>query len=292
MFFTKIHGCGNDYIFLDCRQDQPEQPGFLARKLCHRKTGIGGDGLVLLLPSDCADCRMVIYNPDGSEAEMCGNAIRGICYLYNKLTGEEKDILNVETLSGVRECLIHRDFTPLQVTVDMGEPVINPRKIPVLSERGVVINEEIQILGETFTMTCVSMGNPHAVVFVEDVSHIKLEEIGIPFEHNLRFPNRTNVEFVQVISRERVRVRVWERGTGETLACGTGACAVVAAGVLTGRLSRSVEVMLPGGNLHVDYDEVTNHIWMSGPTVMVFDGEIDLDHMPPEFRVLPENFGS
>ena len=269
--FVKVEGCGNDYLFLDtAREKLPDDRSRLARDLCHPHFGPGGDGIVLFGPSGQGDARMEIYNADGSRAEMCGNAIRGLCLLL--LERERKDFYRVETDAGLKLCQMLEQDGQTMVQVDMGAPVWEPGKIPCRSEKNIVANEPIQIMQEEFLMTCVSMGNPHAVIFVPSVASLNLEELGIPIEHNLRFPNRTNVEFVQIQDRNHVKVRVWERGVGETLACGTGACAVLAAGRLTGKLDDLVKVKLPGGTLQVQQYQEKGSIFLTGPVHKVYEG--------------------
>lgn len=280
MKFSKMHGCGNDYIVVNCFHEVVYYPAILAKKICAPHFGVGADGLVLIGYSGVADYCMKMYNPDGSQGEMCGNAIRCLGkYVYeNKMT--DKTLLTIETLAGIKKLYLKVVSDRVtEVKVDMGKPILAPQAIPVRSEKNIVIDEPIQILGVEYEMTCVSMGNPHAVVFVENVNSIKLQQIGIPFEHHLRFPNRINVEFVQILDRKRIKMRVWERGTGETLACGTGACAGVVAGTLSNRLDNVVEVSLPGGKLYVNYDEKIQTVFLTGPAKTVFTGEIDIHHL-------------
>ena len=277
MKFTKMHGCGNDYIFINCMDEVVTQPEQLAKQLSDRHFGIGGDGLVLIKESQVADYKMEMYNADGSRGEMCGNAIRCIGkYVYeNKLT--YRTTISIETLAGIKTLFLSVNaHGVVDIMVDMGSPILSPGLIPVCSEKGIVIDEQITILGEDYRMTCLSMGNPHAVVFVEDVRTLNLNRIGIPFEHNLRFPNRTNVEFVQIMDENNIKMRVWERGAGETLACGTGACAAVVAGILNQKLANEVVVHLKGGLLKVRYDTKENIVYLSGSATKVFEGVIEL----------------
>lgn len=281
MQFTKMQGCGNDYIYINCFKEEVKNPAQLAIKLSDRHFGIGSDGIVLIEPSDKADFFMSMYNADGSRAEMCGNAIRCVGkYVYERRM-TDKTKLSIDTLSGIKflelklENGAEDDRQVSYVTVNMGNPILEPEFIPVLSESDMVIKEEIMIDHDTYEMTCVSMGNPHAVVFVEDVKKLDLEEIGPKFEHHELFPRRTNTEFVQVVDRNHIIMRVWERGSGETLACGTGACASVVAGLLEKRLDEHVTVELLGGSLEIFYDQTTNIVYMTGPAVEVFTGVID-----------------
>ncbi|BBF45418.1 diaminopimelate epimerase [Lachnospiraceae bacterium KM106-2] len=277
MKFTKMHGCGNDYIFINSLKEEVPSPAYLAKKISDRHFGVGADGLVLIGSSQTADYSMKMFNPDGSIGEMCGNAIRCIGkYVYeNHLTN--KTTITVETLAGIKTLFLTiRNNEVIEVMVDMGKPIVEPCAIPVMSEKNIVIDEPISIMGVEYRMTCVSMGNPHAVVFVDSVGGLKIDQIGIPFEYNLRFPNRTNVEFVQIVDRNNIKMRVWERGTGETLACGTGACAAVMAGIYNNLLEERVVVKLKGGILKVEYDSKDNIVYLSGPAKMVFEGDMML----------------
>lgn len=278
MKFTKMHGCGNDYIFLDSRFDSISEPEKLARTLSDRHMGIGADGLVLIGTSEKADISMRMYNADGSVGEMCGNAIRCIGkYVYENGI-KSKTTLTVDTLAGIKTLFLTLNQNKVvEVMVDLGKPIITAKDIPVLTEKDAVIEEPITILDKEFKMTCVSMGNPHAVIFTDNVANFPVATYGLPLEHNLRFPNRVNVEFVQVIDRNNIRMRVWERGTGETMACGTGTAASVVAGILTGRLDSYVVVCCLGGILKVFYDQKDNIVYLSGPAVKVYEGEISLE---------------
>jgi len=277
MHFTKWQGCGNDFILIDCRERELEDYAAFAQKVCDRHYGIGGDGVLVILPSTQADFRMRIFNTDGSEAEMCGNGIRCFArYLYE--TGAtEKEEFTVQTGAGVLvPRIIKENGEVTGVRVDMGEPVLEGDKIPVTGfgmDRAV--NAPLEVEGKTYRMTCVSMGNPHSVIFVDDAEAFPVEQLGTHFEHSPRFPRKTNTEFVEVKDRGHVRMRVWERGAAVTLACGTGACATGVAGVLTGRTDREVDVQLDGGMLHIAWDEATNHVFMTGPAELVFSGEIE-----------------
>ncbi|NMB33612.1 MAG: diaminopimelate epimerase [Clostridium sp.] len=277
MRFTKMHGLGNDYVYIDCFEETINDPSRLAKAISDRHFGIGSDGLVLIMPSNKADFRMRMFNSDGSEAEMCGNAIRCVGkYVYdNDLM--RKEILNIETLAGIKtlELTIKEDNVEL-VRVDMGEPILEPEKIPVISKKEIFKSEPVIIGDREFKVTCVSMGNPHAVTFIDDVESFPLEKIGPKMENHEIFPKRTNSEFVQVIDRETLKMRVWERGAGETLACGTGACAVLVASALNGLSERKAVVRLLGGELLIEWNEKDNHVYMTGPAVKVFEGEIDI----------------
>jgi len=277
MQFTKMHGLGNDYVYINCFEEKVENPSELARFVSDRHFGVGSDGLVLILPSEKADFRMRMFNADGSEAEMCGNAIRCVGkYVYdNKLTG--KKTITVETLAGVKilELFTGKDQKVNLVRVDMGEPILNPRDIPVDSGMERFINEPVEIMGEEYHVTCVSMGNPHAVTYVGNVKEFPLERIGPLMENNPLFPRRINAEFVEIVSRTHLKMRVWERGAGETMACGTGACAVLVASCLNGLSERKATVELLGGNLTIEWNEENNRVYKTGPAVSVFKGFLD-----------------
>ena len=277
MKFTKMHGCGNDYVYVNLFEEQLDNPAEVSIKVSDRHFGIGSDGLITIGPSDKADFRMHIYNADGSEAEMCGNGIRCVAkYVYDhKLT--DKTEITVETGAGVLTLILYPENGKVQqVRVDMGEPILTPADILVVSENDQVIDEPIEVGGKTWNMTCVSMGNPHAVVFVDDTANFPLETYGPLFEKHERFPKRTNTEFVQVISRTEANMRVWERGSAETWACGTGTCASVMACILNGKTEDKVLVHLRGGDLTIEYDRTSNHVFMTGPATEVFSGEIEV----------------
>lgn len=277
MKFTKLHGCGNDYVYVNLFEETIEDPAELSIKISDRHFGIGSDGLITIGPSDVADFRMRIYNADGSEAEMCGNGIRCVAkYVYDhKLT--DKTEISVESGAGIKYLtLFVEDGKVAQVRVDMGEPILEPAQIPVVSEKERVIDEPIEVDGKEWRMTCISMGNPHAVVFVDDVANFELEKYGPSFENHELFPKRTNTEFVQVVSPTEAIMRVWERGSAETWACGTGTCATVMACILNGLTENKVLVHLRGGDLTIEYDEKTNHVFMTGPATEVFQGEIEI----------------
>ncbi|MEE1027052.1 MAG: diaminopimelate epimerase [Agathobacter sp.] len=274
MKFTKLHGCGNDYVYVNLFEETIENPAELSIEISDRHFGIGSDGLITIGPSEVADFRMRIYNADGSEAEMCGNGIRCVAkYVYDhKLT--DKTEITVESGAGIKTLkLFVEDGKVAQVRVDMGEPILTPDLIPVVADGEKVIDEEIEVCGKIWKMTCVSMGNPHAVVFVDDVDNFELEKYGPHFENHPRFPKRTNTEFVKVISRDEASMRVWERGSAETWACGTGTCATAMACILNGLTDNKVLVHLRGGDLTIEYDEETNHVFMTGSATEVFNGE-------------------
>ncbi len=277
MKFTKMHGCGNDYVYVNLFEEKLDNPAEVSIKVSDRHFGIGSDGLITIGPSEKADFRMHIYNADGSEAEMCGNGIRCVAkYVYDhKLT--DKTEITVETGAGVLTLILYPENGKVQqVRVDMGEPILTPADIPVVSEKDQVIDEPIEVGGKTWNMTCVSMGNPHAVVFVDDTANFPLETYGPLFENHERFPKRTNTEFVQVISHTEANMRVWERGSAETWACGTGTCACVMACILNGKTEDKVLVHLRGGDLTIEYDRTSNHVFMTGPATEVFSGEIEV----------------
>lgn len=275
MKFTKMNGCGNDYVYINGFVEKVENPNELARKVSDRHFGIGSDGLILILPSKEADFCMRMFNADGSEGEMCGNGIRCVAkYVYDhKMTNEKR--ISIETKAGIKylDLTVEKEKVT-KVRVDMGEPILEPEKIPVKSEKKRVINEPIEVAGKTWNMTCVSMGNPHAVVFVENTKNFEIEKYGPLFESHEVFPNKTNTEFVQILSRNEINMRVWERGSGETLACGTGTCASVMACLLNGYTDENVLVHLLGGDLQIAYDKETNHVFMTGPAETVFEGEL------------------
>ena len=277
MKFTKMHGCGNDYVYVNLFEETVEDAPKLATVVSDRHFGIGSDGVITIGPSEVADFRMRIYNADGSEAEMCGNGIRCVAkYVYDhKLT--DKTEIAVETGAGIKILTLFTENEKVeQVRVDMGEPILEPSRIPVLSNKNPVIADPILVGNMEWRMTCVSMGNPHAVVFVKDVASFPIEQFGPLFEKHERFPKKTNTEFVQVISRTEVSMRVWERGSNETWACGTGTCATVMACIMNGYTENKVLVHLRGGDLTIEYDPNTKHIFMTGPATEVFHGEIEM----------------
>ena len=277
MKFTKMQGLGNDYVYVNCFKETIENPPEMAKKVSNRNFGIGSDGLIMINPSDVADFEMEMYNADGSRSEMCGNGIRCVGkYVYDYgLT--EKEHISVETLAGIKYLdLTVEDGKVKLVKVDMGSPELVPENIPIVADGNRVIDEPINVNGTEYRMTGVSMGNPHAVVYVEDVKGLDIETIGPAFENHERFPNRVNTEFVKVLDRNTVEMRVWERGSGETMACGTGACAVPVACILNGFTEDKVTVKLLGGDLQIEWDKEADKIYMTGPAEVSFDGEINL----------------
>lgn len=278
MKFTKMHGLGNDYVYVNCFDEQVVNPSYAAKLVSDRHLGIGSDGLVLILPSQKADFRMRMFNPDGSEAQMCGNAIRCVGkYVYDHGMTQSKTI-TVETLAGIKTLELFSDASGKidLVKVDMGEPVLLPKDIPVNSPLDKFVDQPVQVGGTEFRVTCVSMGNPHAVSFVKVVSAFPLEKVGPLMEHHPLFPQRVNAEFVQIVNKTRLRMRVWERGTGETMACGTGACAVLVAACLNGISDRTATIELPGGELMIHWDIQNNHVYKTGPATFVYTGEIEV----------------
>ena len=277
MKFTKMHGTGNDYVYVNAVSENIDDGSDLAKILSNRKYGIGSDGLILIKSSDEADFYMDMYNSDGSKGKMCGNGIRCVGkYVYDKgLT--DKENIKIETGSGIKDLKLHiEDGKVTSVTVDMGQAITNPKDIPVISDEDEIIDMPLEVGGSIYNITCVGFGNPHAVVFVENTQDVKVEEIGPLFEHHEIFPDRVNTEFVTVVSKDRIDMRVWERGSGETMACGTGACASAYASIRNGKTDNKVTVSLLGGELIIEYDESLNKIYMTGPAVTVFEGEIDL----------------
>lgn len=275
MKFTKMHGCGNDYIYVDCTKEPLDDPNGLALKLSDRHFGIGSDGLILICPSDKADFRMAMYNSDGSEGAMCGNGIRCVAkFCYDKGLTDQTSI-SVETKGGMKYLdLTVENGAVTWVKVDMGVPAVQAEAIPVVGMGDQVIGQPVTVGGQDWVMTCVSMGNPHAVVWCDNVDGLEIEKIGPLFENHKMFPDRTNTEFVKVLDRNNVQMRVWERGAGETLACGTGACATAYAAWRNGLCDRQVTVHLVGGDLNIEITD--GSIFMTGPATTVFEGEIDL----------------
>ena len=277
MKFTKMHGLGNDYVYVNCFEEKIDNPPAVARFVSDRHFGIGSDGLIMINPSKTADFEMEMYNADGSRGEMCGNGIRCVAkYVYDYgLT--DKTQISVETLGGIKYLdLTVEDGKVSLVKVDMGKPELEADLIPIISEREQVIDEPIEVDGKEYHMTGVSMGNPHAVIYVDDVKGLDLEKIGPKFENHERFPKRINTEFVHCIDRQTVEMRVWERGSGETLACGTGACAVAVSSILNNLTDRQVTVKLLGGDLQIEWDREKDRVFMTGPATVVFDGVIDI----------------
>ncbi len=291
MKFSKMHGIGNDYIYVNCLKEPLQQPQEVAKFVSDRHFGIGSDGLILIQPSgsEKADFEMAMYNADGSRGEMCGNAIRCVAkYVYDRHLTDQTSI-RIETLAGIKEAdLTVADGKAVLVRVNMGKPQLEPEKIPVRYPQPAAVSGQdsaplhqivdcvVSVGGKEYQMTCVSMGNPHCVIFTDEVEGLDLEKIGPQFEHHSCFPNRVNTEFVKVLDRHTVQMRVWERGSGETLACGTGACAVTVACILNGLTDRKVKVKLTGGDLEIEWDAQTGIVFMTGAAAHVFDGEIDL----------------
>ena len=277
MKFTKMHGCGNDYIYVNCLEETVNNPSEVAKVLSDRHFGIGSDGLILIKPSKIADFQMEMYNADGSESAMCGNGVRCIAkYVYDYgLTDKTK--IELETKAGIKYLdLKIEDGKVAMVTVDMGSPILEGKKVPVALDMEQVVAEPITVDEKEYEFTAVSMGNPHAVMFVDSTEEVEIEKIGPKFELHEMFPEKVNAEFIQILDRKRINMRVWERGTGETLACGTGACASVVACVLNGLTDNEVFVHLLGGDLLVRYDQKQNKVFMTGPATVVFDGEVDI----------------
>ena len=277
MKFTKMHGIGNDYVYVNCLEETVEQPEKTAVFVSDRHFGIGSDGLILIRPSAVADFEMAMYNADGSRGMMCGNGIRCVGkYVYDHgLT--DKTELRIETPAGIKE--LHLDVSGAKaerIRVNMGQPELRAEKIPVVFPKEQVIDEPVTIAGTDYRMTCVSMGNPHCVVFVDDVEQFPVEVTGPQFEHHACFPSRVNTEFVKVLDRYTVQMRVWERGSGETLACGTGACATAVACILNGLTQERVTVRLRGGDLDIEWDRQADLVYMTGTATTVFEGEAEL----------------
>ena len=277
MKFTKMHGIGNDYVYVNCFKETVEHPSEMAIKVSDRHFGIGSDGLILIKPSEVADGKMEMYNADGSQGAMCGNGIRCVAkYMYDYgIT--DKTSISVETKSGIKYLdLTIKDGKVDTVKVNMGTPILKAVDIPVRSEKEQVIDEPVMVDGKEWKITCVSMGNPHAITYIDDVKNLEIEKIGPKFENHEIFPDRVNTEFVHVIDRNTVEMRVWERGSGETLACGTGACAVAVSSILNGLTEEEVTVKLLGGDLKIFWDRTENKVYMTGSATTVFDGEISL----------------
>ena len=278
MKFTKMQGIGNDYVYVNCFQEKVEHPEEVAVKVSDRHFGIGSDGLILIKPSDAADFEMEMYNADGSRGAMCGNGIRCVAkYVYDYgLT--DKTTITVNTGSGMKTLeLTVKDGKVSRVRVNMGTPQLEPEKIPMKAGESRVVDYPIQVGEKEYRITALSMGNPHAVTCIPDVNGLEIDKIGPLFEHHPLFPDRVNTEFIRVLDRHTVQMRVWERGSGETLACGTGACAVAVACILNGLTEDRVTVKLLGGELEIFWDREANQVYMTGPAAVVFDGEIDLE---------------
>lgn len=285
MKFTKMHGIGNDYVYMDCTKERLENPGEIARLVSDRHKGIGSDGLILIQSSDEADFEMAMYNADGSYGKMCGNGIRCVAkYVYdNGLT--DKTEISVISGGAVKYLkLTVENGKVKKVRVNMGEPILKPSEIPVVGDGDKLVAVPIVVDNQVYEMTCVSMGNPHAVVFLDDVENLKIEEIGPRFEQHERFPDRVNTEFVERIDRKNLKMRVWERGSGETMACGTGACATAVAAILNGYAERDVTVHLLGGDLEISWNETDNCVYMTGPAATAFTGEFDPEELRKSIR--------
>ena len=277
MRFTKMQGCGNDYIYVNGFEEKVENKPDVVRKLSDRNFGIGGDGVIFINPGKAADFEMEMYNADGSRAEMCGNGIRCVGkYVYDYgLTNQDR--ITIESFGKVKYLELNvENGKAISARVNMGVPILEAKLVPVISDNKQVVNEPIEVNGKNYCMTCVSMGNPHAVVFINDIKNLDIEKIGPYFENHKRFPNRTNTEFVRIIDKNTVEMRVWERGTGETLACGTGSCATAVACILNGLTEDKVTVKLLGGDLEIEWNQAENFVYMSGPATTVFDGEVTL----------------
>ena len=285
--FTKMQGIGNDYVYIDCTKKELEKPEKISQIVSDRHFGIGSDGLILILNSKVADFKMEIYNADGSQAEMCGNGIRCVAkFVYDKgLT--EKTKLKIETLAGIKELELNVENGKVKtVKVDMGEPILEAEKIPVyidekmksegITPTSVIKNLKLEAYNQNFTFTCVSMGNPHAITFIDNVEKFDVKKFGSVFEVAKAFPKKSNIEFVEIVDKENINMRVWERGSGETMACGTGSCASVVACILNNKTSNKVKVHLLGGELYIEWNKENSHIYMTGPAEIVFEGKIDI----------------
>lgn len=277
MEFTKMQGCGNDYVYVNGFENKIDNPNKLSEIVSDRHFGIGSDGLIVINPSEKADFKMSMYNADGSEGKMCGNGIRCVAkYVYdNKMT--DKTTITVETLSGIKTLELNVKNDKVEtVKVNMGTPILLPKDVPVVSDKDKFVDEPIVIDDKEYRITCVSMGNPHAITFIENTDDLEIETIGPKFENNPIFPDRVNTEFIQVLDRNTVKMRVWERGSGETFACGTGACATVVACVLNGLTDDKVTVKLLGGDLFIEYNREENTVYMTGPAKVSFTGKIEV----------------
>ena len=277
--FTKMHGLGNDYVYIDATSKTGQEindPSSLAKFVSDRHFGIGSDGLILICDSDVADFKMRMFNYDGSEAEMCGNGIRCVGkFVYDKgLTNH--DLITIETLAGIKILKLNVvDGKVDTVRVDMGEPILDPELIPVVSDESIVKNLKLNAEGKDFIFSCVSMGNPHAITIVDNVKDFQIEKYGSVLEVDKHFPKRSNIEFIELVNKSKIKMRVWERGAGETLACGTGACASAVACNLNGYTDKRVTVELLGGNLDIEWSDVDNHVYMTGPATTVFEGTLE-----------------
>ena len=277
MKFTKMHGIGNDYVYVNCFQEKVDNPSEVAKFVSDRHFGVGSDGLILIKPSQIADCEMDMYNLDGSQGAMCGNGIRCVAKYVYDYGIVPKTTLRIATKRGNKELNLTVENGKVSlVRVNMGSPILEASKIPVVSDQSQAVNQPIKVNGHTYYFTGVSMGNPHAVVYLDDVDNLDIEKIGPAFEKHPVFPDRVNTEFVKVIDRKTLKMRVWERGSGETLACGTGACAVAVSSILNNLTGEEVTVKLLGGDLKIHWDRLENLVYMRGPATRVFDGEITL----------------
>ncbi|MBQ8189426.1 MAG: diaminopimelate epimerase [Lachnospiraceae bacterium] len=274
MKFTKMQGCGNDYVYVNGFTEQIKDKPAFVRAVSDRHFGVGGDGAIFINPSDVADFEMEMYNADGSRSEMCGNGIRCVAkFVYDKGMTDKEHISIVSAGQIKYLDLDVKDGKVVNVKVNMGAPILRAKDVPVISTMEESVDEPIMVQGKEYHMTCVSMGNPHAIVFMDDVANLEIEKIGPYFENHEVFPNRTNTEFVEIVNRNRVNMRVWERGTGETLACGTGCCATVVACVLNGLTDTTVTVKVLGGEILIEWDREENLVYMTGPATTVFEGE-------------------
>lgn len=281
MKFTKMQGCGNDYVYVNGIEEKlsQERKPEMVRFLSDRHFGIGGDGVIFINAAKEADFEMEMYNADGTRSEMCGNGIRCVAkFVYDKRLTNKKQI-SIVSAGKIKylDLTVNEKNLVEMVKVNMGNPILEPSQIPAVFEGDMVVDAPIDVQGQEYRVTCVSMGNPHAVVFVEDTAGLNLEKIGPDFEHHKAFPNRTNTEFVEIVDRNHVKMRVWERGTGETLACGTGCCATVVACVLNDLTDTDVEVEVLGGKIQIRWDRESNLVYMTGPATTVFEGEIDIE---------------
>lgn len=277
--FTKMHGLGNDYVYIDCTAksgQKIENESSLAKFVSNRHFGVGSDGLILICDSKVADFKMRMFNYDGSEAEMCGNGIRCVGkFVYDKkLT--TKTIITIETLAGIKTLHLNVENSKVEtVRVDMGEPILNPEDIPVISKENPVKNLKIKALDKEFKFMCVSMGNPHAVTILDNIEEFEIQKYGPILEKDEHFPKKSNIEFIEILDEYNIKMRVWERGAGETLACGTGACAVAVACNISGYTKRNVKIELLGGCLNIEWNQKDNHVYMTGPATNVFEGEME-----------------
>lgn len=278
MKFTKMHGIGNDYVYVNCFEETVENPSETAKFVSDRHFGIGSDGLILIKPSQIADCEMDMYNADGSQGAMCGNGVRCVAKFVYDAGIAKKDRISVATKSGIKYVdVFAENGKAVSVRVNMGAPILRAEEVPMVCEKDTAVAYPLEVDGSVWNVTAVSMGNPHAVVYIDDLDGLEIEKIGPAFEHHPAFPDRVNTEFVRVIDRHTVQMRVWERGSGETLACGTGACAVAVSSILNGFVEDGeVTVKLLGGDLRIEWDRQENTVYMTGPATTVFEGEISL----------------